>query len=663
MAYDSTKPNPVSRISVMAADTRENFRAVIAGEVPFTNPVADGSVRITGTTPYVMITDAGWAASTYLQAGVTPNGGGAGSYTAFLNPAGKGFSWAAGGSAVATLTHLGSLALNGSINAAATIYADSVGSNIRIKSDGTGANDFGFFMTNAGVARIANWNVTRGLQFNADGGIQQIGTSNVLFSGSTLVDVTNTSAALSVTQRSASGYGLKVRPGHDGLYALWINSSNDSLTRHWFNGSGDVLLSNGGGSTAIGSGNLYVGTLNGSNDTALIKKSLSDYSLKIFMGNHDTDAVSTFQLLTHPGATLPVLRADVNGNASFEVGWLGVGMNQSSYGPTTPGARFHVYDPSAVVGAATARLEGWFGGYGSGIEMGSRLSGSYAYKAMAKIVADGNNSWSSADVSSQDARLGFFVCNDGVLGEAVRINPDKGVDFYGVIKSNSSFAAYTADGIFGASALPSRILTPGDQTGKRRQIAFGYADGGSSQYAPRMGFIVDGDANQTDTKASLGIEPTNGDFTIRGGNANTEHLRLKNGTGAVHERGRAAAMGDWTTFTPTLTVQTGAITTGTVDTARYMLIGKTMTVVFHMRNGSINAAPTWISLAIPGGFTSSTITTLPTWFRDGTGFRVGASYVSPSNNVINFYPSDPFSNIAWTAGTLDIHCVFIFEVQ
>ena len=90
-------------------------------------------------------------------------------------------------------------------------------------------------------------------------------------------------------------------------------------------------------------------------------------------------------------------------------------------GTASPAKRLHVVDTAAPsIGATQASIQGGDAGFGAGLEYGSVLSGG-AYKAMAKVVADADNSWNTT-VTTQDGRLGFSVATDGVLTERLRVS-------------------------------------------------------------------------------------------------------------------------------------------------------------------------------------------------------------------------------------------------
>jgi hypothetical protein len=101
------------------------------------------------------------------------------------------------------------------------------------------------------------------------------------------------------------------------------------------------------------------------------------------------------------------------------------------------------------------------------------------------------------------------------------------------------------------------------------------------------------------------IDGGSGATTVRVGSGTRPMLEFYS-TNGYYERGRTAApLGDWTTFTPTRTAATGTWTAGTVVTAHYTLVGKTMFVsvaIDGANNSNITAS---LSIAIPGGFTAS----------------------------------------------------------
>ena len=91
-------------------------------------------------------------------------------------------------------------------------------------------------------------------------------------------------------------------------------------------------------------------------------------------------------------------------------------------GTSSPDTELHIKSANSSVGDAQLNLQGGTGGYGSGIQFTSQLTGG-AVAEMARIVADGSNSWNTT-ASTQDARLSFHTTEDGVSGERMRVSSD-----------------------------------------------------------------------------------------------------------------------------------------------------------------------------------------------------------------------------------------------
>ena len=95
-------------------------------------------------------------------------------------------------------------------------------------------------------------------------------------------------------------------------------------------------------------------------------------------------------------------------------GYLGIGT-------ASPSAKLHVVDSASAVAGPTIRTQGGGGGYGAGLEAGSALGTSGAYKSMGKIVWDGNAAWSSTDVNTQNSRCSIWTTLAGATAEKVRV--------------------------------------------------------------------------------------------------------------------------------------------------------------------------------------------------------------------------------------------------
>lgn len=76
-------------------------------------------------------------------------------------------------------------------------------------------------------------------------------------------------------------------------------------------------------------------------------------------------------------------------------------------------------------------------------------------------------------------------------------------------------------------------------------------------------------------------------------------------SGSIKERGRSAAIGEWTAYTPTLSAATGTWTAGSFVNCKYMVVGKTMYVSFKVVGSSVSTTTQWLNVTIPGGYTSA----------------------------------------------------------
>ncbi len=123
------------------------------------------------------------------------------------------------------------------------------------------------------------------------------------------------------------------------------------------------------------------------------------------------------------------------------------------------------------------------------------------------------------DASSGTLTIGGTNASSITLGRALA---SAVVTMPGTFTATAMMSSYTSDGLFGGTAVPCSISTPG---GANRKILFGFTDGGGGQYGPRLGFTQPTVGGMTAANMSVGPE-LNGDFTIRGGASNTEHLRI-----------------------------------------------------------------------------------------------------------------------------------------
>jgi hypothetical protein len=90
-------------------------------------------------------------------------------------------------------------------------------------------------------------------------------------------------------------------------------------------------------------------------------------------------------------------------------------------GTTSPINKLHLYNGTNSVGATQLELEGSYNAYGAGINFSSRTSDGGTLVTMAKITADGEDSWNTTG-TTQDAGLRFSTTANGTLTERLRID-------------------------------------------------------------------------------------------------------------------------------------------------------------------------------------------------------------------------------------------------
>lgn len=143
--------------------------------------------------------------------------------------------------------------------------------------------------------------------------------------------------------------------------------------------------------------------------------------------------------------------------------------------------------------------------------------------------------------------------------------------------------------------------------------------------------------------------------------------------GALRERGRSVALGDWTAVAYSAgNFTTSGATAWTVDAAdqvafSYTLVGKTMVVSFQLDNTSVGSgAPAALQIKIPGGFTAAKSLTVAGFFDNGTGsgLSTGAIYVQTGSTFI-FLQLLPLGIATWATTTNLTHVrgSILFEIQ
>lgn len=130
-------------------------------------------------------------------------------------------------------------------------------------------------------------------------------------------------------------------------------------------------------------------------------------------------AGSTYLPISNPTvtgtATLPIIANTSGANFATTSGNVGIGTQ-------SPLKKTHIKDAIVALSATQLAVEGAGGGYGAGISFQSALGTSGVVAEMAKITADGESSWSSSLITTQDAGLRFFTSYQGAISEKVKIN-------------------------------------------------------------------------------------------------------------------------------------------------------------------------------------------------------------------------------------------------
>lgn len=144
---------------------------------------------------------------------------------------------------------------------------------------------------------------------------------------------------------------------------------------------------------------------------------------------------------------------------------------------------------------------------------------------------------------------------------------------------------------------------------------------------------------------------------------NAGALGLIQTAGTIRERARTTPMGEWITFTPTRTAATGTWTAGTVQTAKYMLIGKTMFVDLLIDASSNSNITAYVAITVPGGFSLANIQQDNISLYDlAVDVADGTVVTTAGGNTFVFNRANG-ANIAVNALTLYIRAQFHVEIQ
>lgn len=134
--------------------------------------------------------------------------------------------------------------------------------------------------------------------------------------------------------------------------------------------------------------------------------------------------------------------------------------------------------------------------------------------------------------------------------------------------------------------------------------------------------------------------------------------------GPVSERGRAAPMGEWTTYAPGMVGAGWSVDVADVQSCRYMLIGKTLFVTANVINSSVTAGGTVLFVYLPAGMTVATeMRMLMQWSEGGaTQGSVGYCYAIAGDN---FFYLAKVGYAPWnvTVNATEVHFSVHVEIQ
>ena len=142
------------------------------------------------------------------------------------------------------------------VETAATIHANRVGSNFRMKGGGTDDTDGGFYVGSGGNITLANWSGNKGLSiFNSDGRIEQLGTGsfkvnnlgiNTAASGTHKLNVSGTSAFSGTLNANQTGANFRAQGTGTGAGDAAILASGGNIWfSNWDANLGIKILSSG----------------------------------------------------------------------------------------------------------------------------------------------------------------------------------------------------------------------------------------------------------------------------------------------------------------------------------------------------------------------------------------------------------------------------------
>jgi hypothetical protein len=260
--------------------------------------------------------------------------------------------------------------------------------------------------------------------------------------------------------------------------------------------------------------------------------------------------------------------------------------------------------------------------------------------ATGDVIVDGVGTFNgnvTADADGSPAILGSFGSGDAGLDASV---PGSAASHWRVVaKSGLS---------------PGRRLNFRDVLEVNRTVHFFFSDSSVGSGAVNYSFLP-GDS-------TVGVNFGENTSGLRLGEANFSIVRSDN---ALYERRRTAGIGEFTSFTPSLSASAGTWSGATVNRATYRIIGKELRVEFDVANTNVSAAPADLILTIPGGFTAAGTVYQPIQVVNAGGTAaIGIARAVSAATEIRFQSTAAGGGWTLTAGNnTTVRGAIAFEVQ
>lgn len=224
-----------------------------------------------------------------------------------------------------------------------------------------------------------------------------INSVSMVFSGNTTINSTTFKVGNSTVNAVVNSSALQiVNMTLNGTQLSFGNSTINAVSN-----SSAIRFSAAVGNTVVNSTTIFIGnsTINvvANSSTILISNNLHINSTELHVGNSTVNAFMNSSSI------------QISNQLNLTSDGLKVGLPDSN---TTPSRPLHVTGSNAVVGYAQLMLEGRYNAYGVGVTFQSRTSAGGTLVEMARIVADGQSSWTTT-AATQDAKLSFYTTEGG----------------------------------------------------------------------------------------------------------------------------------------------------------------------------------------------------------------------------------------------------------